>query len=185
MNSEQTTVETNQVTERSDEELWSDYIDGSEEAFIELRSRYRDSIFRYLLLSGIDTRDAAQMLGQIFCYMAAYRERPEGFDSIKEWIFAVTTQQALPAHVPDEQGFIGFIRELNDGQPTSQLERARRDLNDMQRDIRQPFLLVAVFGLGIEEAARACRFRPDKTAAKVELGFRRLAGSNSFIGEQM
>jgi DNA-directed RNA polymerase specialized sigma24 family protein len=161
----------------SDEALWEEYVDGSGEAFDEIRERYQNSIFQYLLLSGTDLRTAAEALGQILCQAATYRRHFEGFPSLKSWLFAIATQQAVPAHVPEQEGLIDFISELRHGEPSNREEKLRRALRDVRRDVRQPFLLVAAFGLDIAEAARACRFRPETTVKKVERGYREVAAA--------
>ncbi|MFW5923877.1 MAG: RNA polymerase sigma factor [Planctomycetota bacterium] len=160
----------------SDETLWAEYLDGSESAFRRLQQRYEEPIFRYLQLSGLDPKDAAQALGQVLCHIATYRRQPEGFGSIREWFYAVATQKVVPAHVPDEDGLADFLSQIKEGRPESASDRFRRALDGMQRKIRQPFLLVTLAGLSTQEAARACRFRPGTTERRIELAYRRLSG---------
>lgn len=167
-----------------DDQLWAEYVDGSDGAFTEIRNRYQEPIWRYLLLSGQDQRGAAQALGQILCHMATHRRHMEGFSSVREWIFAIATQQVVPAHVPEEDGLMDFVAELKQGEPETRAERMRRAIGDMQRRIRQPFLLFTVFGLSIPEAARACRFPEEKTAQHIELAYRRMARSGLSREEQ-
>lgn len=161
----------------SDEALWAEYVDGSDAAFDEVRRRYQEPLFRYLLLSGTELRTASQALGQILCHASLHRRRLEGFDSLKGWLFAIATQQAVPAHVPEQEGLMDFISQMKRGEPTSPEDNLRRALFDVRRDLRQPFLLVAVFGLSIAQAARACRFPPDQTAHKLKRAYREISAA--------
>jgi hypothetical protein len=173
----------NVLSSVSDEELWKRYVDGSDPAFDEVRRRYEEPLYRYLFLSLHDPSLAAQHLGRILCMIAAHRTPHQDFESLREWIYAVATQQACPAHAPDSDGLTDFVNELKEPEPKGRTERMLLQVGQMRRAIRQPLLLVADVGLSVAAAARACRLTRDQIVRNVETGFRRLGASDPF-GEE-
>ncbi|MFP4026334.1 MAG: RNA polymerase sigma factor [Candidatus Brocadiia bacterium] len=175
--------ETNRMQNLSDEQLWSEYVDGSGEALDELRNRHEEALFRYLLLSLDDMETAARALGQVFCVAAEYQQQPDGFKSIRCWLYAIATQNVCPAFVPQQHGIMDFVDELRQKEPSNRDEKIRRALIDMQRSLRQPFLLMTIGGLNLSETARACRFPEKKTRDLISKAYQRLAKSGLFEEE--
>ena len=163
-----------------DDALWRAYVEGDDDAFAEVRRRYQPLLFRYLALSLSDLRQAAQHLGRVLTLVAAWRRPHEGFDSLKGWLLAIATQQVVPTHHREDPGLFDFLSDLRRSEPHDAEARARCALADMRREERQPLLLIVVGGLGLSEAARACRFRPERTARLVERAARELARSGVF-----
>ena len=151
----------------SDEALWLSHAAGGDEAFSEVRRRHEGALFRYLQLSLGDVRAAAETLGQVLRLARAHRRPCEGFDSLRGWLFAVATQAAVPAHVPQQEGLSQMVADLKRPPPRAVEDALRRALADMQREVKQPFLLVMVMGLPLAEAARACRFPVHQAARRV------------------
>jgi len=164
----------------SDEELWARFVAGEDDAFEALRSRYQDALYWYLLLS-TGRQDAAMAhLRTLWATLAAWRQRFEGFDSFKAWLYAAATQNCVPATHPEPFGLGELIDDIKRGSPTSERARAFFALRDMTRQVRQPFLLVSVAGLSIQQAAKACNFTVERALAAVEQGFRMLARDGLF-----
>ena len=161
----------------SDEELWSAYVAGSCEAFSEVRRRHQDALFRYLVLSLSDVGAAAVALARVLGLAAAYRKPYEGFDSLKVWLFAIATQQAASPQTREEQGLTQFISELRRPDANGRQEMLMRALADMQRDIKQPFLLVTGAWLSVSEAAKACCYTVERTRRCVERAYKEISAS--------
>jgi DNA-directed RNA polymerase specialized sigma24 family protein len=151
----------------SDEALWLSHAAGGDAAFPEVRRRHEGALFRYLQLSLGDVRAAAETLGKVLRLARAYRRPYDGFDSLRGWLFAVATQAAVPAHVPQEEGLSQMVADLKRPRPKAVEDALKRALADMHREVKQPFLLVMVMGLPLAEAARACRFPVHQAARRV------------------
>ena len=171
------------LSDLPDEALWQAYVDGADEAFAQVRRRYQQDLFRYLVLSLSSTALAARELGRVLAGAAAFRRPPQGFDSLKGWLFAIATQGASPAHAGHEEGLLDSMKELARTESGTRHERVLLALRDLRRADRQPFLLVTVAGLSFAEAARACRFSVERTRRAVARAYRQLTGAEVFVGE--
>jgi len=169
-----------QLQQLSDEALWQAYVKGNEAAFAEVQRRYRDLLFRYLALSLNELRPAIEQLGRLLSKVAACRRPYEGFDSLRGWLLAVATQQVVPAHHREDPGFSEFFSDLRRAQPADKEALVRRALADLRREERQPLLLTAVCGLSVAEAAKACRFTPQRTMALIQRAYREMIRSGVF-----
>jgi DNA-directed RNA polymerase specialized sigma24 family protein len=147
----------------SDEDLWKRFVDGEDAAIRLLGDRYHDEVFSYLLLSTGKQDEAARNCRSLWALLAAWRRPYEGFASFRSWLFAVVTQNAVPATHPEMLGLGDLIDDLKRGQPGSRRARVFYAVVDMTRAERQPLLLTAVAGLSVEEAAKACNFTAERT----------------------
>ncbi|MFO7959306.1 MAG: hypothetical protein R6X33_19660 [Candidatus Brocadiia bacterium] len=166
-----------------DEELWAAFVDGDDEALRELARRYRDELFWYLLLSTGTQQAAAQHLMNVWDILARYRRPYEGFDSFRSWLYAVATQNSVPATHPEPLGLMDLIGDLKRGKARTRRGRLFFHLTDLTRAVRQPFLLATVGGLNIEETAAVCNFTRRKTEACLRKACRFLRRSGLFEGE--
>ena len=147
----------------SDEDLWQRFVDGEDEAVRALAARYEREMFWYLLLSTGKQDDAARSCRGIWALLTAWRSSFEGFSSFRSWLYAVVTQNAVPATHPEAFGLSDLIDDLKRGEPGSRRARIFYALVDMSRSVRQPLLLTAFAGLTVEEAAKACNFTVART----------------------
>ena len=106
------------------------------------------------------------------------------FESFKGWLYAVVTQDAVPATHPETYGLMGLLDELKRGEENSRRAKLFFRIVDMRRDLRQPFLLVTLAGLSPTEAAAACNFTVERTLDCIEKAFGRLARSKLFRGSK-
>ncbi len=166
-----------------DEELWASFVDGDDEALRALARRYRHELFWYLLLSTGTQQSAAEHLMNVWDILARYRRPYEGFEDFRSWLYAVATQNAVPATHPEQLGLMDLIEDLKRGQARTRRGRLFFELTDLTRPVRQPLLLVTVGGLNIDQAARACNFTRRKTEACLEKACRFLRRSGLFEGE--
>lgn len=164
----------------SDEGLWHAFVGGDDEAVERLAERYRDDLYWYLFLSTGDQQAAAQHLLRVWELVAKYRRPLEGFDSFRHWVYAVATQNAVPATRPDTVGLGDLLDELKRSREVSQQAGVFYALRDLLRPVRQPFLLVAVAGLTIEQAARACNFREERIIKSIDQAIAQLAPLAAF-----
>ncbi len=158
----------------TDEELWQAFVRGDDTALEKLAERYRDELFWYLLLSTGKQETAAQCVRNVWALLAAYRLPVEGFDSFRSWIYAVTTQNAVPAAHPEPFGLTELVDDMKRGKVKSRRARLFFCIRDMKRAVRQPFLLVTAAGLSLEDAARACNFTVARTVHGIEQACRHL-----------
>jgi len=164
----------------SDEELWSSYVEGGDEALRELLGRYRDELYWYLLLSTGRQQAAARHCVNVWEIVSRCRRPFEGFASFRSWLYAVATQNAVPATHPETFGLADLMEDLRRGPARSRLARVFFCIADMRRALRQPFLLVTVAKLSIAEAAKACNFTEERAAACIERACRVVSGSGLF-----
>jgi DNA-directed RNA polymerase specialized sigma24 family protein len=164
----------------TDEELWDAYVAGEDDALGSLVERHNGVLFWYLLLSTGRQRPAAQHLFRTWELLARWRRPFAGFGSFKGWLYAVATQNCVPAGHPEGLGLTELMEDLGRGEAAGRAGEVFFRIADMQRHVRQPFLLVTVAGLSIPEAAAACNFTETDTARRVETAFRRLAGTRLF-----
>jgi DNA-directed RNA polymerase specialized sigma24 family protein len=148
---------------RSDERLWEAFVGGDDEALVVLERRYRAELFWYLLLSMGKQDAAARALRSTWALLAAFRAPHDGFGSFRAWLYAVATQNAVPATHPDAFGLGDLIDDLKRAPQTTERGRLFFYVTDMARALRQPFLLVTLAGLSVEEAAGACNFTVERT----------------------
>jgi len=167
----------------NDEELWASFVDGDDEALRELARRYRDELYWYLLLSTGAQQGAAQHLMNVWDILARWRRPYEGFGSFRNWIYAVATQNSVPATHPEPLGLMDLVNDLKRGKASTRRGRLFFQLTDLTRAVRQPFLLVTLGGLSIQETAAACNFTHRKTVACLEKACRFLRRSGMFEGE--
>ena len=165
-----------------DESLWSRFIEGDEGALLTLASRYRDELYWYLLLSTGRPRTAAEGTLSVWSRMAQCRRPIEEFTSFRIWLYAVATQNVVPPTHPERFGLTDAMQELRAERPSSQREQLVLAIRDLQVSIRQPFLLLVVAGLSMEETAMCCNFTKGRTVACVEKACRRLQ-SNAALRE--
>ena len=116
---------------------------------------------------------------EVVSLAAAWRRPFEGFTSPRAWLFAIATQNFVPPYAREQEGLLDFVQEMKDRKALGEEAMWRRALNDMRREIRQPFLLVAVAGLSIEQTAAACRFSEEQVEKNLAIGYRRLARENA------
>jgi len=164
----------------TDEELWGAFVEGDDGALEALVDRYNGELFWYLLLSTGRQRSAAQHLFRVWDLVARYRKPHAGFGSFRAWLYAVATQNAVPAGHPEGLGLTELLDDLGRGAPTSRTAEVFFRIADMRRHLRQPFLLVTVAGLSPADAARACNFTEERTVRYVAAAYRRLAASRLF-----
>lgn len=165
---------------RSDEELWDAFVGGDDAALRALMGRYRDELFWYLLLSTGNQQKAAQYLVEVWEVVARHRGAWEGFDSFRSWLYAVATQNSVPATHPEPMGLSDLIGDLKRHAPSSGIGEVFYRVADMRRPFRQPFLLTTVGGLSLAETAKACNFSRKRTIACLEKAYRVMAGSPAF-----
>jgi DNA-directed RNA polymerase specialized sigma24 family protein len=170
--------------EPSDEELWTAFVGGDDDAVETLVERHGKGLYWYLVLSTGDQQAAAQHLLRTWELAAGYRRPFAGFRSFRAWIYAVATQNAVPATQPD---VIGLADLLDDVRRSPELP-GRGELffaiRDLLRWTRQPFLLVSVVGLGIDEAARACGFTEERAVRAIDQALRQLSRLASVAGRK-
>jgi len=164
----------------TDEELWHAYVGGDDEALETLVDRYNGDLFWYLLLSTGRQRPAAQHVFRTWDLVARWRRPHDGFGSFKAWLYAVATQNTVPAGHPEGLGLAELMEDMGRGGPADRRGEMFFRIADMHRHVRQPFLLASVAGLSIAEAAKACNFTEQHTARCVETAFRRLARTRLF-----
>ena len=167
----------------ADDELWSEFVKGDDAAIRVLERRYRDELYWYVLLStGKEDRTAVH-LRDAWARLAAYRKPYDGFDSFRGWLYAVVTQNAVPAAHPELFGLADLVDELKRPELKDRRARLFFHIVDMTRAERQPFLLVTLAGLSVEQAAQACNFTPRRVRDALAMAFRGLSGSDLFRGE--
>jgi len=166
-----------------DQALWDCYAGGQDEAFAEVRRRYQGELFRYLQLSLGEVGAAAAQLGRALGLARNHRGPHEGFDSLRGWLLAVATQACVPAHIPQDDGLAAWLSDLRRPKAGSEDELLREALRDIRHEVKQPFLLVVVMGLAVEEAAKACRFSVRRTERCVLRACRELAALRVFKGD--
>jgi DNA-directed RNA polymerase specialized sigma24 family protein len=164
----------------TDEELWAAYVGGDDAALEPLVDRHCGALFWYLLLSTGRQKPAAQHAFSTWDLVARWRRPHDGFESFKGWLYAVATQNAVPAGHPEGMGLTELMEDVSRSEPTGRWGETFFRIADMHRHVRQPFLLVTVAGLSIVEAARACNFSEEMTARCVETAYRRLARTRLF-----
>ncbi len=164
---------------QSDEELWRSFVGGDDAALEALMGRYTDELFWYLLLSTGDQQEAARHLLNVWEIVARHRYPWEGFGSFKVWLYAVATQNALPPTHPEPMGLSHLISDLKRRAPSSGPAEVFYRVVDMQRAMRQPFLLATVAGLSLQETAKACNFTGKRTLALLEKAYRAMSRSTS------
>jgi DNA-directed RNA polymerase specialized sigma24 family protein len=165
----------------SDEDLWTRFVGGDDEAIGVLAGRHRDQVFWYLLLSTGKQDDAARNSRAVWALLAAWRAPYEGFGSFRSWLYAVATQNAVPATHPEMFGLGDLIDDLKRGEPESHRARVFYAIVDMTRAVRQPLLLTAVAGLTLEDAAKACNFTVERTRRCLARAYSQLAGQTAFV----
>jgi len=168
----------------SDEELWTAFVRGDDSALDALVERYGDGLYWYLLLSTGKQDAAVQHLRNVWAALAAWRRPFEGFAGFRAWLYAVATQTCVPATHPEPFGLTDLIDDVKRGQQTSRRSKLFFAVKDMARAVRQPFLLVLVAGLTLEEAAAACNFTVGRTLSSLQKAFHRLARTDAFSGAQ-
>jgi DNA-directed RNA polymerase specialized sigma24 family protein len=167
----------------SDEDLWDGFVAGEDQAVRVLADRYRDEVFGYLLLSTGKQDAAARNCRSIWALLAAWRRPYEGFSSFRGWLYAVVTQNAVPATHPEPFGLGDLIDDLKRGEPNSREARVFYALVDMTRAVRQPLLLTALAGLTVDEAAKACNFNPERVRRCLVKAYAQLGRQSVFAQE--
>ena len=162
------------VNGASDEQLWGAFVRADDSALETLVDRYSSGLYWYLLLSTGNQQAAAQQAVSIWELVACYRRPFEGFGSFKSWLYAVATQNAVPAARREDLGLSGLLDDMRRSAQVSGKARTFFGIRDMVRSIRQPFLLVAVAGLTVEDAAKACNFSEERTVRSIEMACRQL-----------
>ena len=173
---------TETVPPRSDEDLWRAYVEGEDAALDGLIRRHTEDLFWYLFLSTGQQQTAGRHLMRTWDLVASYRGEFDGFDSFKSWLYAVATQNAVPANHPEDMGLTELVNEMTRGGPIDRRAEIFFRIGDLRRHLRQPFLLVTVAGLNIAEAAKACNFTRERTLKFLEKAYRRLSRSPEFRG---
>ncbi len=164
----------------TDEQLWDAYAGGEDAALEALVDRHSGALFWYLFLSTGRQQPAAQHVFRTWDLVARWRRPYEGFGSFRGWLYAVATQNNVPAGHPEGLGLTELMEDMRRVQPSGRWGEMFFRIADMHRHVRQPFLLVSVAGLSIAEAARACNFSEQDTARRVETAYRRLARARLF-----
>lgn len=159
----------------ADEALWAAFLDGDNEALETLIRRYAKELFWYLLLSTGQRRTAGRHLIRVWNLLARWRRPYEGFETFRNWLYAVATQNCVPPTHPESLGLTELVDDLTRGGPADRRAEVFFRITDLRRHLRQPFLLVTVAGLDLPAAARACNFSQQRTAKFVEKAYRRLA----------
>jgi DNA-directed RNA polymerase specialized sigma24 family protein len=167
--------EVQDVDRRPDERLWEAFVGGDDQALSILERRHRVDLFWYLLLSTGKQDAAARALRSVWTLLAGFRAPYEGFGSFRAWLYAVATQNAVPATHPDTFGLTDLIDDLKRGKQSTGRSRLFFEVIDMARAERQPFLLVTFAGLTVEEAARACNFTVERTWRCLEKAYASVA----------
>ena len=157
--------------DQSDERLWGSFVDGDDGALLVLERRYRAELFWYLLLSMGKQDAAARALRSTWTLLVGFRAPFEGFGSFRSWLYAVATQNAIPATHPDTFGLTDLIDDLKRGTSTTERGRLFYHVVDTARALRQPFLLVTLAGLSVEEAAKVCNFTVERAWRAVEKAY--------------
>ncbi len=163
-----------------DEELWAAFVRGDDSALEALVRRHSDALYWYLLLSTGNQDSAVQCLRDVWALLVAWRRPFEGFAGFKAWLYAVATQNSVPATHPEPLGLTDLIDDMKRGPQTSRRSKLFFAIKDLSRFVRQPFLLVTVGRLTVEEAAAACNFTVDRTLSCVQKAFRWLARTDAF-----
>ncbi len=164
---------------RSDEAVWERFVDGEAEAIEELVRRHGDALYRYLFLSSGNQQTAAQFAARTSTLAAGYRRPIDGFACFRSWLFAVATQNCVPAVQHEEMGLLDLWHDVKRDPAKSDQADAYYAVRDLLRPVRQPLLLVAAFGFSVEEAARICRFTVDRASDAIKQGCQELARSAS------
>ena len=165
---------------RSDEALWAAFVGGDDGALRELAGRYAHELYWYLLLSTGKPRKAGECTEGAFRQIAAYRKEFEGFSCFRAWLYAVATQSAVPATRRDEFGFQDLIDDLSRLRSDTVRSRNFFGIVDLPRGMRQPFVLVTVVGLPVEDAACVCRMTRERTMKCIAKAYRVLSRNRSF-----
>ncbi len=164
----------------TDEHLYDAFVDGDDAALEALVDRHNAALFWYLFLSTGQQRTAAQHVFRTWDMVDRWRKPHDGFGSFRAWLYAVATQNSVPAGHPEGLGLTELMEDMRRAQPSGRWGETFFRIADMHRHVRQPFLLVTVAGLTIPEAARACNFTEQTTARCVETAYRRLARTRLF-----
>lgn len=158
-----------------DEQLWEAFVAGDRTALEALIERHRDGLYWYLVLSMGDQQAAAQQLLRVWELAVQYRGPLTGFDSFKGWIYAVATQNAVPATQHDVMGLTDLLDDVRRARVASPGSDVFYGIRDMLRPVRQPLLLVSLAGLTLEEAAKACNFTVERVERSVAEACRQLS----------
>jgi len=193
-----------ELEDKSDEELWAAFIAGkspaagsfaaadssaggqglaaaaSDAALNALMGRYSRALYWYLLLSTGKQDVAAQCTRDTWALLSAYRRPFRGFASFKGWLYAVATQNWVPATHPAPFGFAELLDDLKRPAHASRRPKLFFLIAELTPAERQPFLLVTVAGLPVPEAARACRFDVERTWKCLARAYARLASADLF-----
>jgi hypothetical protein len=170
---------TEEFAEWDDDRLWQAYVDGEDDALYELVGRHSEGLFRYLLLATGRVRKAAQMTGEAWALVAAWRGSRQGFGSFREWLYAVATQNFVPPTQPETAGLGDVIDEFTGREAGAGLGAAVYRVVALLRHLRVPVLLrVAQFG--DEQIGRVCNFTVEKAHRCVRKGCARLASTPEF-----
>ncbi len=164
----------------TDEELWSAFVYGQDAAVTALAERYEAELNWYLVLSAGKQDKAARHQRDVWAFLAAYRRPFEGFASFCSWLYAAATQNAVPATHPEMFGLGDLLDDIKRGEAEGRRAKLFFTIADMTKAVRQPFLLVTMAGLPVEEAAKACNFTVEKTLWSVESAYRQLERSGLF-----
>ena len=167
----------------TDEQLWEWFVQGDDDALGVLEARYRAELHWYLLLSMGKQDGVARALKSVWTLLASYRQGFQGFPSLRTWLYAVVTQNCVPATRPDPFGLTDLVDDLRRGPQRTRREELFYRIVDMSREVRQPFLLTVLAGLSIEDAARACNFDIRRTWRCLERAYERLERGALFRGE--
>lgn len=167
-------------TQPADDDLWKAFVAGNDAALGALVERHRKALYWYLLLSTGKQDAAARHTRDTWGLLAAHRRPFEGFDSFRNWLYAVATQNCVPATHPEAFGFGDLLDDLRRAPQAGRRGKLFFAIADMAPSERQPFLLVTLAGLPAEDAARACNFTIERTWRCLEKAYGRLARSDLF-----
>jgi len=158
----------------SDEDLWDEFVSGDAGAAEVLAERYGDELYWYLFLSMGDQQRAAQGLLRTWELACDFRRSFEPFESFRSWIYAVATQNSVPATQSDMTGLVDLLDDVRRKPVLPRRGDVFFGIRDMLRWVRQPFLLVTVAGLTVRQTAWACNFTEDKVLRALAEGCRQL-----------
>ncbi|NLW51649.1 MAG: hypothetical protein GXY85_12530 [Candidatus Brocadiaceae bacterium] len=161
--------------ERSDEQLWAAFVAGQDEALPALERRYRRELYWYLLLSTGKQDAAARALRSTWALLAGWRGAFAGFGSFRTWLYAVATQNTTPATRPETFGLTDLLDDLKRTERTTERARLFFRVVDIDRALRQPFLLATLAGLSVEDAALVCNFSVERTRHCLARAYRTMA----------
>lgn len=145
---------------KTDDALVEEFFCGSENSFIELVSRYETKVFNTALYLTNDSKDAEEVLQQVFLSLHQKLNEDRGSISLFKWLVQETLNTAVSKLVEQREEDTQVERLTNDIKVlTRSFEKRNADarnlfqvaVSGLPHDVRAVFLLLDVLGLEKEK----------------------------------